>query len=117
MKESKYHSLILLGLLLLFIIVVYNLSVSPVNDDYEYKDKKYNLLVPTYGQNSYVSEKNKLNNLNQYIPGEESAIKSKASMYEDRKQLRMDICNLCYDDLENDTINMMQTPKALYITP
>ena len=41
----------------------------------------------------------------------------KKSIYEDRKELRMNICNLCYDDLENDAINMMQSPKALYITP
>lgn len=117
MKNSKYHSLILLGLLLLFVIIIYNLSVSPVNDEYEYKGKNHDLLVPTYGQNSYVSEKNNLNNLNKYIPGEESSIRGKYSMYEDRKQLRMDICNLCYNDLENDTINMMQTPKALFVTP
>lgn len=117
MKESTFYSLILLGLFSLFVIAVYNLSISPINDQYQYKNKKYDLLVPTYGQNSYVSEKNKLNNLNNYIPGEESSIRSKKSMYEDRKQLRMDICNLCYDDVENDVINIMQAPKGLFAIP
>ena len=117
MKESKFHSLILLGLLLLFVIVVYNISISPIHNNPVYQKKNINLLVPSYGQNSYVSEKNNLNNLNKYIPGEETNIRNKKSIYEDRKELRMNICNLCYDDLENDAINMMQSPKALYITP
>ena len=67
MKESKFHSLILLGLLLLFVIVVYNISISPIHNNPVYQKKNINLLVPSYGQNSYVSEKNNLNNLEELL--------------------------------------------------
>ena len=36
---------------------------------------------------------------------------------EHRKQTKMEVLNLCYQDVINDSINIQQAPKNMYITP
>ena len=114
LNNRKYQSLILIGILLLFIAIVYNFSLMDMHKSENGSSNSGNgLLVPSYNQNSYVSEKNKLNSMVYHIDGEDAL----QSSYENRKKKRMDISNLCYHDVINDDINIALLPVGKYITP
>ena len=115
MTDNKMNSLVMITFLCLGVILLYNFSVSSIHqthyqkqlDSYIEHMRKSQLIVPTYNQNSYVSQ-NSLNNVN---------MNSKNSTEEQKKQTRMEFYNLCYDDKLNDDLNISMTPLNLFTHP
>ena len=70
------------------------------------------LVVPTYSQENYIPSPN-----NQVLNLQQMEKLSKEQPEEHRKQTKMEVLNLCYQDVINDSINVQQAPKNMYITP
>jgi len=70
------------------------------------------LVVPTYSQNNYIPSPN-----NQVLNVKQVNHLNMGQPEENRKQTKMEVLNLCYQDIINDSINIQQTPKNIYITP
>jgi hypothetical protein len=70
------------------------------------------LVVPTYSQENYIPSPN-----NQVLNLQQMEKLSKEQPEEHRKQTKMEVLNLCYQDVINDSINVKQAPKNMYITP
>ena len=70
------------------------------------------LVVPTYSQENYIPSPN-----NQVLNIQQMEKLSKEQPEEHRKQTKMEVLNLCYQDVINDSINVQQAPKNMYITP
>lgn len=70
------------------------------------------LVVPTYSQENYIPSPN-----NQVLNMQQMEKLSKEQPEEHRKQTKMEVLNLCYQDVINDSINVQQAPKNMYITP
>jgi hypothetical protein len=70
------------------------------------------LIVPTYSQNNYIPSPN-----NQVLNVNQINFLNSAQPEENRKQTKMEVLNLCYQDVINDSINIQQAPKNMYITP
>lgn len=115
LNNSKYQSLIIIGLLIVAVGFIYNFSLLDIHKNQELdNNSKYNhLLVPTHNETSYISEKNKLNRMVYHIDGKENG----NCDFENRKKNVMDIHNLCYHDIENDKLNEYLVPKNLHVTP
>ena len=70
------------------------------------------LVVPTYSQENYIPSPN-----NQVLNIQQMEKLSREQPEEHRKQTKMEVLNLCYQDVINDSINVQQAPKNMYITP
>jgi hypothetical protein len=70
------------------------------------------LVVPTYSQENYIPSPN-----NQVLNIQQIEKLSREQPEEHRKQTKMEVLNLCYQDVINDSINVQQAPKNMYITP
>ena len=70
------------------------------------------LVVPTYSQQNYIPSPN-----NQVLNIQQMEKLSREQPEEHRKQTKMEVLNLCYQDVINDSINIQQAPRNLYITP
>ena len=70
------------------------------------------LVVPTYSQENYIPSPN-----NQVLNMQQMEKLSREQPEEHRKQTKMEVLNLCYQDVINDSINVQQAPKNMYITP
>lgn len=115
-KNTKYQSLLLIGLLLILVALIYNFSILDIHKDNLniQNNKKYSgLIVPSYNEKSYISEKNKLNKMVYHIDNKQFG----NCDFENKKKNVMDIHNLCYHDIENDKINELLVPKNLHVTP
>ena len=105
--------------------MLYNFSVSDIhktvydNNMNELMNRlnhqeKSSLIVPTYNQNSYVSQ-NSFNDINENDLKLKSMVNVNNNNYEEKKKTRMEFYNLCYDDIINDNINIQQSPLNLYV--
>lgn len=125
MKLDSYYSLFIIAVLSVCVVMLYNFSVSDIhktvynNNLNELMNRlnhqeKSSLIVPTYNQNSYVSQ-NSLNDTNEDELKLKSMVNVNNNNYEEKKKTRMEFYNLCYDDIVNDNINIQQSPLNLYV--
>lgn len=125
MKLDSYYSLFIIAVLSVCVVMLYNFSVSDIhktvydNNMNELMNRlnhqeKSSLIVPTYNQNSYVSQ-NSFNDINENDLKLKSMVNVNNNNYEEKKKTRMEFYNLCYDDIINDNINIQQSPLNLYV--
>lgn len=125
MKLDSYYSLFIIAVLSVCVVMLYNFSVSDIhktvydNNMNELMNRlnhqeKSSLIVPTYNQNSYVSQ-NSFNDINEDDLKLKSMVNVNNNNYEEKKKTRMEFYNLCYDDIINDNINIQQSPLNLYV--
>lgn len=125
MKLDSYYSLFIIAVLSVCVVMLYNFSVSDIhktvynNNMNELMNRlnhqeKSSLIVPTYNQNSYVSQ-NSINDINEDDLKLKSMVNVNNNNYEEKKKTRMEFYNLCYDDIINDNINIQQSPLNLYV--
>ena len=125
MKLDSYYSLFIIAVLSVCVVILYNFSVSDIHktiynnnmnelmNRLNHKEKS-SLIVPTYNQNSYVSQ-NSFNDINEDDLKLKSMVNVNNNNYEEKKKTRMEFYNLCYDDIINDNINIQQSPLNLYV--
>lgn len=115
MNDNKMQSLIVISIICIGVVLLYNFSISDIHqkqtnkqlNDYIQHMRKSQLIIPTYNQNSYVSE-NSLNNIN---------MGPKLGSEEQKKKTRMEFYNICYDENENDNLNIKLVPENLFVHP
>lgn len=115
LNTNKLQSLILIAFICVGVVLLYNFSISDIHqrdterqlNEYIKHIKKSQLIIPTYNQPSYISEKS-LNNID---------MGPNTSKEEYKKKNRMEFYNLCYDESINDDININLVPKNLFTHP
>jgi hypothetical protein len=112
---NKMQSLILISFICIGVVLLYNFSISDIHqkqtekqlNDYINHMRNSQLIIPTYNQSSYVSQKS-MNNTN---------MGPNTGKEEDKKKSRMEYYNLCYDESLNDDLNINLIPKNLFTHP